>query len=226
MNALRTGLQRGMTLIELMVVIAIIALLITVGAVSLSAIRGADVDATGSILSGAMTYLSSRAVHDNKTYRLVIDMNEHRFWSEATNDDDPCSRYLPDEAEAGVGSDQDAKKKAQGEEGETEEGAGGGGFTQKKDALLQKHFEADTNVTQILTAHHTEPQTEGRAAIYFYPNGQAERALVWIGGKDADQPTGWETEITLELHSLGAVTYHGNPVDERDFDLAKPEEVP
>ena len=223
MSALRHGLQRGMTLIELMVVIAIMAILIAAGAVGIAAIRGADIDATGKVVAGAMTYLSSRAVHDNKTYRLVIDMNERRFWSEATNDDDPCSRYLPDEAEAGVGADVDkAKEGPEGEEGECAET---GGFSQKKDALLQKGFEADTNVTQILTAHHTEPQTEGRAAIYFYPNGQAERALVWIGGKDDDQPTGWETEITLELHSLGAVTYHGNPVDERDFDLAKPEEI-
>ncbi len=221
MRRVGTMAQRGMTLIELVVVAAILALVIALGAASIAAIRGADVDATGSILSGAMTYLTSRAVHDNKTYRLVIDMDQRRFWSETTNDDDPCARYIPEDAEAGLAQEEAAP--AEGDE--DDEGAGGASFMQKKDALLQRDFEPDTNVTAILTAHHTEPQVGGRAAIYFYPNGQAERALVWVGASDADAETGWEPEITIELRSLGNVTFHSRPVDPRDFDLLTPEEV-
>lgn len=211
---------RGMTLIELMVVFAIIAIMIVVGAVSINAIRGADVDATGSILSGAMTYVSARAVHDNRTYRLVIDMDQRRFWTESTDEDDPCARYLPEEAEPPSEAGAARKEDEAAAEGEA---AAGGGFTEQKIDLLHRDFEAGTNVTAVLTSHHTQPQSGGKVAIYFYPNGQAERALVWVGAKGGEE--GWEPEITVELHSLGRVTWHPDPVDERDFDLRTAEEV-
>jgi len=214
-----------MTLIELMVVMAIVAILMAIGAASLAAIRGADVDATGSILSGTMTYLSSRAVHDNKTYRLVIDMDQKKFWSETTNDDDPCSRFIPEDAEQGLNPEAEAKAAGKAKKDEDEAVAANPSFVQKKDALLQRAFEPDTNVTGILTSHQTEGQSGGKAAIYFYPNGQTERALLWIGGKNTDSPTGFKPEITIELHSLGTVTFHSTPVDERDFDLAVPESL-
>lgn len=218
---MRAALHRGFTLIELMVVVAIIALLIVIGAVSIGAIRGADVDSTGSVLSGAVTYLSSRAVHDNKTYRLVLDLDARRFYTETTNEDDPCSRFIPDEAQAGLNEEVEAKVPEEDEEAPVE----GASFAQKKGFLLQGEFQPDTNVSAILTSHHIEPQTSGRAAIYFYPNGQTERALIWVGGKDAESPTGWSSDITIELHSLGTATFHGFAVDERDFDLQRPEEI-
>lgn len=217
--------ERGMTLIELMVVMAIVAILMAIGAASLAAIRGADVDATGSILSGTMTYLSSRAVHDNKTYRLVIDMDQHKFWSETTNDEDPCSRFIPKDAEQGLNPEEEAAARSKLTEEEEAAAAQDPSFVQKKDALLQRAFEPDTNVTGIITSHQSEPQSGGRAAIYFYPNGQTERALLWIGAKNTDEKTGWKPEITIELHSLGTVTFHSVPVDVRDFDLAVPEDV-
>jgi general secretion pathway protein H len=221
-------LQRGLTLIELMVVIAIMAILIAAGAVGIAAIRGADIDATGKVVAGAMTYLSSRAVHDNKTYRLVLDLDQKRFWSETTNSDDPCARFVPEDADAGLSEDdKEAAKERAAEAAKAEDGEAPAepAFAQKKDALLQKQFEPGTNVTAVLTSHHTAPQTEGRAVIYFYPNGQAERALVWIGGKNDESPTGWAAEITIELHSLGRVTFHSNPVDEGNFDLSANEDL-
>ena len=216
-----------MTLIELMVVFAIIAILLIVTAVSIARISSADVDATGNILSGAMTYLSARAVHDNTTYRMVIDMDQKRFWTESTDDDDPCSRFLPDEAEPPQLDEEaaEAAKKKSAEEAEAgAEGPKPAGFKEAKVDLMHRDFESDTNVTAVLTSHQTQPQSSGKAAIYFYPNGQAERALVWVGAK-GDSETGWVPEITVELHSLGRVTWHGEPVDERDFDLRRDEEV-
>ena len=222
MRRIATMAQRGMTLIELMVVFAIIAIMIVVGAVSVAAISGADVDATGSIISGAMTYVSSRAVHDNKTYRMVIDMDQRRFWTESTDDDDPCARFLPEEAEPPADAAAAEDKDKEDEEGEGG-AAAGAAFTEQKIDLLHRDFEAGTNVAAVMTSHHTQPQSGGKVAIYFYPNGQAERALVWVGAKGAEQQ--WVPEITVELHSLGRVTWHSDPVDERDFDLKAAEEV-
>ena len=208
-----------MTLIELMVVMAIMAILMALGAVGIGAIRGADVGATANVLSGAMTYLSSRAVHDNTTYRLILDLDQRRFWTESTGSDDPCARYIPEDPNAGLGNPEEAPPAAEAE------GPVSPSFSKKRDALLQRKFEPETNVTAVLTAHDVNPQTSGRAAVYFYPNGQSERALIWVGGQDAKAEGGFAPELTLELHALGTVSYHNRPLDPKDFDLEATEDL-
>ncbi|HRE88081.1 MAG TPA: type II secretion system protein [Myxococcota bacterium] len=213
--------ERGFTLIELVVVMAIIAIMFIVGAVGISAIRGADVDATASVVAGAMTYVSSLAVHENKTYRLVLDMDQKAYWVEHVDTEDPCARFLPDDVDVGLDPEAEAEPRDEDEEGvETTVS-----FSQTRGDLLKGRFEPGTNVAAILTAHHDQVQEGGRAAVYFYPNGYAERALIWIGGVAADKEGAWDREVTVELHSLGRVSHHGDPLDERDFDLKKPEEV-
>lgn len=210
-----------MTLIELVVVLAIVAIMFIVGAVGISAIRGADVDATASVVAGAMTYVSSLAVHENKTYRLVLDMDQKAYWVEHVDTEDPCARFLPDEVD--VGLDPENEPTPTPREGEAAEPAVA--FAQTRGDLLKGRFEPGTNVAAILTSHHDQVQEGGRAAVYFYPNGYAERALIWVGGSSSDAQSGWDREVTVELHSLGRVSHHGDPLDERDFDLKKPEEV-
>lgn len=213
--------ERGFTLIELVVVMAIIAIMFIVGAVGISAIRGADVDATASVVAGAMTYVSSLAVHENKTYRLVLDMDQKAYWVEHVDTEDPCARFLPDDVDVGL----DPEAEAEAEPRDEEEVETTVAFSQTRGDLLKGRFEPGTNVAAIMTAHHDQIQEGGRAAVYFYPNGYAERALIWIGGVSADKEGAWDREVTVELHSLGRVSHHGDPLDERDFDLKKPEEV-
>ncbi len=216
---------RGMTLVELIVVVLIIVVILIAGAVGLGVIRGANVDATASVIAGAMTYVSSRAVHDNATYRLVLDLDARHYLVERSDSEDPCARFLPEEAEPvdAVAAEKVTKEKpAADEEVENTEAPA---FSEARLDLFRGDFENDTNVTAVLTSHHLQSQTSGKVAIYFYPNGQAERALVWVGGKSSENESGWEPEVTVELHALGRVTRHGRPVDERDFDLALPEEI-
>lgn len=215
--------ERGMTLIELVVVLAIVAIMFIVGAVGISAIRGADVDATASVIAGAMTYVSSLAVHENKTFRLVLDMDQKAYWVEHVDTEDPCARFLPDDIDVGLDPENEpAPTPRDGDEEAVEPAVA---FSQTRGDLLKGRFEPGTNVAAILTSHHDQVQEGGRAAVYFYPNGYAERALLWIGGVAADKEGAWDREVTVELHSLGRVSHHGDPLDERDFDLKKPEEV-
>lgn len=215
--------ERGMTLIELVVVLAIVAIMFIVGAVGISAIRGADVDATASVIAGAMTYVSSLAVHENKTFRLVLDMDQKAYWVEHVDTEDPCARFLPDDVDVGLDPENEPEPAPRDEDEENVETAVA--FSQTRGDLLKGRFEPGTNVAAILTSHHDQVQEGGRAAVYFYPNGYAERALIWVGGVSAETDGAWDREVTVELHSLGRVSHHGDPLDERDFDLKKPEEV-
>lgn len=218
--------MRGMTLIELMVSMAIIVLMVGVGALGLASIRGADVGTTANVLSGAMRYVASLAVSYNKTHRLVIDMDGRRFWTEAADEDDPCSRFLPDDADP-PSADAEGAAEARGEDGE-EEAAPAARFAAEDAELLSGEFQPETNVTAVLTAHHELPQIEGKVAIYFYPTGYTERAMIWVGERVEDDRGGamWEPALTLELHSLGRITRHGRVIDVRNADeLARGEDL-
>jgi general secretion pathway protein H len=48
---------------------------------------------------------------------------------------------------------------------------------------------------RLIVPHEPEPRTEGRGAIYFFPNGQTEHAILWIGDGD-------ERVYSVELHPL------------------------
>jgi len=217
-RGVRGALRRGMTLIELMVVIGIVVILMAAGTIGIASIRGADVSATASILTGALRYVYTLAIHHNKTYRLVIDMDNRRFYTEAADDEsDPCARYIPEEGtdEPGQGrGDEDAPR----DEDEEEGAAPGGRFSEDASELLSEDFRPDTNVTAVFTEHHREPQTSGRAAIYFYPTGRAERAMIWVGeGEEEDGQMVWLPDQTLEVFTLGRVVRYPHAVDEREF---------
>ena len=217
-----------MTLIELIVSIAIILLLFAVGTVGLSSIRGADVSATASVVGGAMRYVASLAVSDNKTYRLVLDLDGRRYWTEVASDTDRCARLVPDDADPPkVDEDAADLPVADAEEPKTVIGVNGvavavptpASYQKEQAELLQGEFQPDTNVTGVLTSHHESAQTSGKVAIYFYPTGYSERAFVWIGEKNDEQGgEPWIADLTLELHALGRVTRHDGILSEGQFE--------
>jgi len=210
---LRMTARRGMTLIELMITIGIVVMLAALGTIGIASIQSADVGATTSILSGAMRYVYTLAVHENKTYRLIIDMDQRVFWTEAADDqDDPCARYIPDDPSAGLGGAAEAEENARvgrraedlAEEGTTTTTR----FVEDDSALLSEEFRPETNVTAVMTEHQSEPQTSGRA----------ERAMVWVGeAEDEGGETVWVPSQTLELFTLGRVLRYPRVIDDREF---------
>lgn len=219
--------ERGLTLIELIVAIAIIILLFVVGTIGLSSIRGADVNATASVVSGAMRYVATLAVSDNKTYRLVLDMDGRRYWTEAAVETDRCARLVPDDADPPKVEAEKGEPVAEADEPKTVVGLNGvavavakpASFKQEVAELLQGDFQSDTNVTGVLTSHHETAQTSGKVAIYFYPTGYSERAFVWVGERNDEQGGDpWIADLTLELHALGRVTRHDKVLPEREFE--------
>src|SRR3954451_20301953 len=87
---------RGFTLIELLIALTIVALL-TGGAVrGFRSIAKSDLRSGSEHLSGALRYLCDRASTTGKYHRLVLDLNEGRYWAEISDD----KFYVPREAES------------------------------------------------------------------------------------------------------------------------------
>ena len=78
--------QSGFTLIEIIVVLAIIGLIVGMGVNGLRRLAKSDLRAEATHLSGAMRFLFDRASTTGKTHRLVLDLEGGRYWAEVTDD--------------------------------------------------------------------------------------------------------------------------------------------
>jgi general secretion pathway protein H len=204
---------RGFTLIELMMTLVIVAL-ITGGAVrGFRSLAKSDLRAGTAHLSGAIRYLFDRASTTGKYHRLVIDINEGRYWAEVSDD----KFYIPREAESAVDrrrreeeeakEDEDDKRKAQ----KREESLSGGSYeytgsfdpskievgdfrpkrarfgafkeTALKPVQLKK---SSIKIAGVYTPRLTDEVVAGRAYIYFFPMGQTEPAIVHLTDPDGD----------------------------------------
>jgi general secretion pathway protein H len=198
-------LEGGFTLIELMVALAIVALL-TGGAVrGFRSLAKSDLRAGTAHLSGAIRYLFDRASTTGKYHRLVIDLSEGRYWAEISDD----KFYVPREAESQFDrhrreedeaqQDQDERRKAEKREqtmsGSDYSGAfdpskiEAGDFRPKrarfgafKETALRPVTlkKGSIKIAGVYTPRQTDEVVAGRAYIYFFPMGQTESAIVHL----------------------------------------------
>jgi general secretion pathway protein H len=211
--ALRLRGARGFTLIELIVALAIVALITGASVRGLRSLAKSDLRAGTAHLSGAIRYLFDRASVTGKYHRLVLDINEGRYWAEVSDD----RFYVPREAESQFDrrrreeeeakQDDDDKRKAQKREdmqsGANYEYSGSfdvskleaGDFRPKrarfgafketalKPVTLKK---GSVKIVGVYTPRATEEVTTGRAYIYFFPMGQTEPAIVHLSDASGD----------------------------------------
>jgi general secretion pathway protein H len=86
----------GFTLIEIIVVLAIVGLIMGLGVNALRSLARSDLRGAATHLSGAMRFLFDRASTTGKTHRLVLDLEGGRYWAEITDD----KFYVPREVES------------------------------------------------------------------------------------------------------------------------------
>ena len=199
--------QHGFTLIELAVVMLVAAVVTTVVAVGVGNIRGASVQAESGKLAVAIRYLYNLSVLNGKVYRLVLDMDSGTYWGEEQESRDPCKAFqLPGEGEEMTADakpvDEKAAKKA---EEDPEAPPKKSGFGAAKTRLLKKRkLDKGIIFSGVMTSHQGELATAGQAHIHFFPNGTAERAMVYVRVADDE-----EDIMTVEVLPLqGSARIH------------------
>ena len=106
-------LSQGFTLIEVMVAMLVVALIATIGVKGFRTVTKGSLREGSSHMSGAIRFLFDRASITGKYHRLVIDLNEGRYWAEVSDD----RFYAPNQAE----SELDRRKREEKEDAAEEE---------------------------------------------------------------------------------------------------------
>ena len=198
--------MQGFTLIEVMVVFAIVALLVGASVQGFRSLRKADLREATTQLSGSMRYLFDRASTTGKIHRLVIDMEQGMYWAEVSDD----RFYIPRDSESAEALREREDKEAEQDEEEAKkrEQAARARFAAFKDLAIKPVRLKKTKVRSVYTPRVTEPLTSGRAYIYFFPLGQTEPAIVTMSNPEGD------TVFSLVVHPItGRVRIYNQEVE-------------
>lgn len=158
--------QKGFTLIEIMIVIAILAAVIAVG---LPRMFGASTNikpvARGILVLGKE--IRNKARLTNSTYRLAISMEDGKptYWVERANGPQPVDPEAAEKAKEAL-DDKDAPPPLFQMDKS---------FTKK-----EKELPGTLRFASVETANMTAPMTSGVAYIHFFPEGFVEAAALQI----------------------------------------------
>jgi general secretion pathway protein H len=169
---------RGFTLVELMIALAVMALLTAAVTPALSSLTGADARKAAGELSGSLRYLFDTAALRHATCRMAIDLDHRGYWAECAPgqvgvlkendrsllapDDEELADRFPDERDA-----ERRRLLAQTR------------FGAFNDRLLPKRaLPGHAVFGEIKVEGRTEPVTRGMAYVHFFAAGQAQRAYI------------------------------------------------
>ncbi len=194
MTLSRRDAARGFTLVEVLIVVALIALL--AGSVMLGPglLKSTQVRSAATLLVSGVRLGITRANNSGKPVRLVIDFEKRRISLEEA----AGSHFVRDKKEVAGGAEasSDAEKEADEKADPILDGprAPKARFSPIKELQDPEGGEpgrALGNGVQLVwaqTEHDEVPITDGRAYIYFWPGGITERAAIHLKRTSGDDP--------------------------------------
>lgn len=144
--------RSGFTLLEVLVTVGLVALIMTLAVGRLNRATDRDLRMAARKLGSTVHLLYNKAVMEGAQIRLVISLEDRAYWAERADEGRPLLKG--DEKEEG-----DFSKE--------------GLSLLRKTELPKKVFFKD-----VFAEHQSGPISEGKAYVYFFPQGYAERAVI------------------------------------------------
>jgi len=175
-----------MTLLEIGIALTIVALMVFVAVPSIEAYMGVRAREEAGRLSGAIRYLYGQSALSGKVCRLVFDLDERAWWTECTEGRFTVEREkersrdgqaLVDKKDAKKEKDYEPRDEAEQMRARVEKKAE---FSEFKDEQVGKRSLPDGANLAVWTGHQREKYTRGKAFLYFFPQGNTERAQVYV----------------------------------------------
>lgn len=181
---------RGMTLIEIMIVVAIIGGMMALAVTILVPGNEQKVQDETVKLAGTIKYLFDEAAVKNRYFRVVFNIDDRTYRVESSTE--PFLVALEDDEKKSSAFDRPAAT------GEPQGSPDAEGFTEESEDILIQPVKLPSGVKykDILVMHANAPQDSGTVYLYFFPNGYVEPVIVNLTDDDE------ETVYSLEVNPL------------------------
>jgi general secretion pathway protein H len=215
-----SGSSRGLTLIEIIIVIAIMALFVGVAVAGSMQLPSARLRRSTTMIASAVKVAYTRATATSRDLRLVMDLDQKKIWLEES--DAPMLTQSRDKSATGGADPVDqAELAALAEEARIMKGPPvpkprfhpieAYGFGDVEAGKGGKPLQRGITFRSVKTTHDDTARTSGRAYLYFWPGGRTERAAIQLRvGESTDDAS----TLTLLIAPLtGKVTVKGGAAE-------------
>lgn len=214
--ALHASLERGMTLIEILIVMALMSVMVSVVVAGSGQLSSARLKHSSVMIAGAIRVAYAHSNATSRSVRLVFDMTEHKYWLE--EGDRPMLVQSKDTSATGgaeaatVAEKQGLEEKDRIQAGPSApksqfklvETPGMSGAKGPRELARGIHFR------EVQATHDDEPRKEGRAYLYFWPGGQTERAVIQLAVGDSKEDNDTQSLVVSPL--TGKVEVKSGPI--------------
>ncbi len=182
--------RNGMTLIEILIVVVLIASMMTLAMIGLGIVGRSDVQGSALKFSSMIRYTFNMAATTNQTLQLKLDFETSTFTIERLD----VFGGLSEEALRGdtlksVQSGSLSKKESRASRLDDEDSRFGTvNRTPVEDILLSEDntkLDDEVYFVGLMTSHHDEMQTDGVGTINFFANGFVEKSIIYLGDEQA-----------------------------------------
>ncbi len=193
-----TRSQRGFTLVEIIVVLAIAATVMGIAFSSFGSLKNSKLRADAMRMSGALRMVYGRAAVNGLRYQVTFDLDANTYSVQCSPENvllDPAE----DERSPFDDDDDEADPFGLGVHRPT--------LDDCSEPLLEiTEMRGNVEIARIVTTHHTEPVEDGIQTVAYFPNGFVERTMIWIRSD--------ETYMTLSIDPMtGRVQIYGRDAD-------------
>lgn len=187
--------ERGITVVELMVVMAIVSIMMGLGAMALGSINDGDLREDAGNVAAAIKYTYSNAAINNTHYRLVFQVGGNEYYSEIassgvertvkTSGTNNTEDYLTEEAQR-LADKVEEERDLFADEEENPFGVNRKvSYERVEDAILDKtRLHEGVRFTKIIKAGSDEEYTSGTVSMSFFPNGFQEQVFILMETTD------------------------------------------
>lgn len=161
----------GFTLIEVLIVVAIMATLVGLGATLFSGTFRVQIKKESSHLISVVRFAYNEAITKGVPYRLVFDVTEQAYWLEAGSEGDQAPPSTTNGEE---------EEKTPSEEALPPPPP----YSIDDDVVKKVKLGKEVFIRDVATSHDEKEVTEGLAYLYFFPTGLTEQAVIHLSNEE------------------------------------------
>ncbi|MBK8251649.1 MAG: prepilin-type N-terminal cleavage/methylation domain-containing protein [Polyangiaceae bacterium] len=203
---------RGVTLIEVLITLAIVGVIAGIGILGVGAQKSARMRGGAVVIAGAIRTAYSHSSGVSKPLRLVFDMTEQQVILEESNE---AMTITKNDRTGGAAAATDAERAAHEESEAILKGprpprpsfspTKAFGFAPDK-GKTGKDLPLSVRFVHVETDHDSEPVSEERAYLYFWPGGQTERAAIVVTTASKEEEPTDQNSMTVLVSPLTGKT--------------------